>query len=407
MKKILVIITGSIAAYKSLDLVRDLQKKSYQVKVVLTKSAQEFVTKLLVNSLVGKENVYTELFDESDTMTHISLSREADLVVVAPATANFIAKMANGYCDDLASTVISACNKNVLVAPAMNEKMWKNAANVENVTKLRKSDKFLIVNPADGVLACGEEGVGKMEDIAIIAQEIEDYFAKSICLAGKTIILTGGGTREAIDSVRYISNSSSGKQAVEIAKSLKKAGGDVRFVAANIAIETGLDEKNVYRVSCADEMLAKVNDLLTEFSSKLQDVVFVSCAAVADYRVKEVSDIKLKKEKNDELDLKLVKNVDILSTVAHLEKRPGIVIGFAAEDGEALIENAKSKLSKKNCDLIVANDIKGGEIFGSDQSDAYFVTKDGALNLGRLNKKEVAEKLVAQIKHIYQSKYAE
>ena len=209
MKKILVIITGSIAAYKALDLVRDLQKKSYQVKVVLTKSAQEFVTKLLVNSLVGDKNVYTELFDENDTMTHISLSREVDLAVVAPATANFIAKMANGYCDDLASTVISACDKDILIAPAMNEKMWKSSANIDNIAKLRKSDKFSFIGPVSGVLACKEEGVGKMEETDAILVKIEESFTNSLRLAGKTVILTGGGTREAIDSVRYISNSSS------------------------------------------------------------------------------------------------------------------------------------------------------------------------------------------------------
>ncbi len=398
-KKILVIITGSIAAYKTVDLVRNLQKKSYEVKVILTAAAQQFVTKLLVNSLVGESNVYTELFDEDDTMTHISLSRGVDLVLVAPASADFIAKMANGYCDDLASTVVSASNKDIMVAPAMNEKMWKNEANLQNIKKLQQSSKVLLINPIEDVLACGEEGVGKMENIAIIEQRIEEYFDDSISLKGKTVILTGGGTREAIDSVRYIGNSSSGKQALEIAKMAKKAGADVRLVAANISLDIELEKNKIYRVTSADEMFNQVNDLLDESKDNLENVIFISCAAVADYRAKEISDIKIKKDQNDEFEIKLVKNVDILSEIANGPNRPGMVVGFAAEDGENLLENAKNKLIKKNCDMILANDIKGGDIFGSDRSSAFLITKDEAVELGNLTKKEVADQLVKYIAH--------
>ena len=396
-KKILIIITGSIAAYKSVSLIRNLEKKSYQVKVILTQSAQKFITRLLVTSLIGEENVYTQLFDENETMSHINLSRQSDLVLVAPASANFIAKMANGYCDDLASTVVAACDKKIMIAPAMNEKMWQNSANIENITKLKKSDKFLIINPVEDILACKEKGIGKMQDPDVILTKIDEYFTKSSQLKGKVVILTGGGTREAIDSVRYIGNNSSGKQAIALCNSLKNHGADVTFVAANISHEIDLADNKIHRVESCDQMLHKVNELIANFHNNLENLIFVSCAAVADYKTKVISDMKIKKGEEDEISLKLVKNIDILKNISNSSNRPKIVVGFAAEDGENLIENAKNKLAKKNCDLIVANDIKKGEIFGSSMSKAYLVTKDKIVSLENLTKKEVADQITTKI----------
>lgn len=396
-KKILVIITGSIAAYKSVSLIRNLEKKSYQVKVILTRSAQKFITKLLVTSLIGEENVYTQLFDEKEGMSHINLSRQSDLVIIAPSSADFIAKIANGYCDDLASTVVAACDKKVMIAPAMNEKMWRNSANIENIAKLKKSDKFLIINPVEDVLACKEKGVGKMEDPDIILAQIDEYFTKSSQLKGKTVILTGGGTREAIDSVRYISNNSSGKQALALCDSLKSYGANVIFVAANISCEINLPDDQIHQVKSCDEMLSVVNELISTFQVGLDNLIFISCAAVADYKTKTISDVKIKKGEEDEISIKLVKNIDILKTVGNSVSRPKIVVGFAAEDSENILENAKNKLAAKKCDLIVANDIKKGKIFDSLTSEAHLITKNQVISLENLSKKEVANQVVKKI----------
>lgn len=389
-KKILLIITGSIAAYKAVDLMRLLQKKSFEVSVILTKAAQEFVTPLLVSS-IAKHKIYTELFsaDDVDGMTHIKLSRDHDLIVVAPASADFIAKMANGYADDLASTVISAANKKIMIAPAMNEKMWENAATQKNIATLAESG-VAMVDPAIDALACGEVGVGKMREPVEIAATIEEFFANQNKLAGKKIILTGGGTREYIDPVRFIGNDSSGKQAIALVKTLTEMGADVEFIAANIFMRIPLPVNKVTHVKSADEMFAAVKKLLPAAHT------FIGCAAVSDYKVKNISPQKIKKEKAENLTLELIKNEDILDFVGHAPNRPALVVGFAAES-ENLLKNAQEKLNKKNCDLIIANDIEGGAIFGAASSKAYLVEKNTTQDLGKISKDELAKIIAKKI----------
>lgn len=389
-KKILLIITGSVAAYKAVDLVRLLQKKSYDVSCILTKAAQEFVTPLLVSS-IAKNKIYTELFspDDVDGMTHIKLSRDNDLILVAPASADFIAKMANGYADDLASTVILAANKKIIIAPAMNEKMWQNDATKRNLFHLEQSGTS-IIEPVSDVLACGEVGVGKMQEPAEIAKEVEDFFAHQNKLAGKKILITGGGTREYIDPVRYIGNDSSGRQALALVKVLSEMGADIEFVAANIFMKIPLAQNKITHIKSADEMFEAVKNKIAQ-----QDV-FIGCAAVSDYKVQAISKTKLKKEANSNLTLNLEKNQDILDFVGHAPNRPRLVIGFAAE-GENIVQNAQDKLTRKNCDFIIANDIENGSIFGSKATKAYLVEKNSSTDLGKISKNELAKIIAKKI----------
>lgn len=388
-KKILLIITGSIASYKAVELIRLLQKKSFEISVILTKAAQEFITPLLVSS-IAKNKIYTELFDDGDDgMTHIKLSRDHDLIVVAPASADFIAKIVNGYADDLASTVIAASDKKIMVAPAMNEKMWLNQANLDNIGKLYERG-VIMASPATDALACGEVGIGKMQEPTEIAAKIDDYFHNSQRLKGIKILLTGGGTREMIDSVRFIGNSSSGKQAIHLAETLSQMGATVDFIAANINLPTPVIRERFYAVTSTDEMLNKVKEKLPNSN------VFIGCAAVSDYKVKNPTQTKIKKENQENLTLELVKNVDILDYVGNSPSRPALVIGFAAES-ENLTMFARDKLKRKNCDLILANDVDGGKIFGSDKSHALLIGKDFTEDLGKIKKREIAKILANKI----------
>jgi phosphopantothenoylcysteine decarboxylase/phosphopantothenate--cysteine ligase len=393
MKKILLIITGSVAAYKSMDLIRCLKKKSYDVNCVLTKSACEFITPLLASSLSGNKT-YTDLFSHETEveMGHINLSRQADLIVVAPATADFIAKMANGYGDDLASNVILAANKKIIIAPAMNEKMWQNQATQTNLTALLESG-IAIVEPEVDILACGEYGVGKMNAPEKICEKIDDFFTNQNLLQGKKILITGGSTIEPIDPVRFIGNHSSGKQAIAIAKTLDEMGADVTFIAGNIRETIPLKKEKIIIVKTAEEMFFAVKNNLS------QNQVFISCAAVADFKVKNIADEKIKKS-DQNLTIELEKNPDILEFVGTSSNRPALVIGFAAES-ENLIVNARKKLQKKNCDLIVANDIEGGKIFGSNQTKAYFVSKNDIDDFGVISKQELADRIGNFIRNMF------
>lgn len=389
-KKILLIITGSIAAYKSMDLIRSLVKKNFDVTPILTKGAQEFVTPLLASSLSGNK-AFDDLFNAEDEsqMGHINLSRQADLIVIAPASANFIAKMADGRADDLALATILAANKKIFLAPAMNEKMWDNKITKDNLDKL-KAANIKIIDPETDTLACGEHGKGKMADVEKILEKIENFFQNKDLLKGKNILITGGATFEPIDPVRFIGNNSSGIQAIKIAQILHEMGAQVTFISGNIKQEILLPQKEIIKVKTAEEMFDAVKNNLNE-----QDV-FIACAAVADFKVKDFSKQKIKKTDGENPTLTLEKNPDILDFVGNNEKRPKLVIGFAAES-ENLIENAKAKLQKKNCDLIVANDIEGGEIFGSNQTKVNFVTTEKIEKLGKISKEELAENLAAKI----------
>ena len=390
MKKILLVITGSVAAYKSMDLLRLLKKKSYDVTCILTESAQQFITPLLVSSLSGNKT-HTEIFSDEDAsgISHIQLSRQADLIVVAPATADFIAKLANGYASDLASSVILAANKKIILAPAMNEKMWDNLQTQKNLQTLVESG-VAVVDPEADILACGELGVGKMAAPEKICEKICDFFANQNRLKGRRILITGGSTIEPIDPVRFIGNHSSGKQAIEIAKVLNEMGADVTLVAGNIRETIFLPKEKIIRVKTAEEMFEAVKSNL----AKTQ--VFIGCAAVADFKVKNFSAQKIKKNSEKNLTIELEKNPDILEFVGNSKNRPELVIGFAAEDLD-LEKYAREKLVKKNCDLIVANDIEAGEIFGSSKTKAIFVGKNKSENLGEISKSELAKLLAEKI----------
>ncbi len=395
-RKILLIITGSVAAYKSLDLIRLLQKKSYQVTVVMTKAAAEFITPLLV-SAISQNKVYDNLFSTADEieMGHIKLSRQNDLILVAPCSADFIAKIASGYADDLASTIISATNKKVLIAPAMNEKMFNSANNQKNLTKLAEIG-IKIIEPETDILACGEYGIGKMSAPENIFKAVEEYFDYQNLLQGKKILITGGATYEPIDPVRFIGNYSSGMQATEIARVMDEMGGDVTLIAANIKfggqdLVAPLKKEKIIALKTANEMFEKCQELIAKTD------IFIACAAVADYKAETISKDKIKKNNSSNLSLKLVKNIDILKQIGNGKNRPKIVVGFAAESKD-LIKYAKEKLKSKNCDLIIANDIKSGAIFGNHQTDAYLIDKTLKVEkLGKISKAKLAEILAIKL----------
>lgn len=386
MKNILLIITGSIASYKAADLVRICKKKSYNVTCVLTPSAQKFVTPLLISSISGNK-CYTELFEDNDKeMSHISLSRAADAIIIAPATANFLAKIANGVADDLASSIILASDKKFFFAPAMNEKMLFNQNTQENINKILNNGNYLIDVTTD-ILACLEYGEGKMASVETIFEKIENYLTYKDSLKGVNITITGGATYEPIDPVRFIGNYSSGKQSIYIARKLFEAGANVKFITSNINHQINLP--NVIKVRNSDEMYLAVKD-------NLNCDIFIGCAAVSDYKIKNYSNNKIKKNKEEKFILELERTVDILDFVGNNKKRPKIVIGFAAE-GENIENYAKDKLIKKNCDFIIANDIKNGQIFNSEISNALIIKKDSIKSLGEVTKKDVAENIYKEI----------
>ncbi len=385
-KKILLIITGSIACYKSIELIRLLKKKSFEVNCVLTNGAKEFITPLLVSAISGTKT-FDQLFsvDDEISMGHINLSRQHDLIVIAPASADFIAKIANGYGDDLASATILASDKKTIFAPAMNEKMWLNDITQKNISKILQNN-FAMVEPEKDVLACGEEGYGKMASPEKIVVEIENFFKNQNILAGKNILITAGSTIEPIDPIRFIGNKSSGKQALAIAKILSEMGANVKIIASNLTQEIKTSVKSTIFVNTAQEMFEAVKSSLDSID------VFVGCSAVADYRVKNYSSQKIKKSNFQNLTLELEKNPDILEFVGTASNRPALVIGFCAES-ENLLENAKQKLINKNCDLIVANDIENGKIFGSDFTSAFFVEKNQHSDLFNGTKAQLAQNL--------------
>ncbi|MDC3069291.1 bifunctional phosphopantothenoylcysteine decarboxylase/phosphopantothenate--cysteine ligase CoaBC [Candidatus Pelagibacter sp.] len=387
--KILLIICGGIAAYKSLEIIRLLKKNSVSIKTILTKSGTEFVTPLSITSL-SQSKVYQDLFSIEDEaeMDHISLSRWADLILIAPATANTISKLANGNSDDLASTVALASNKKIFIAPAMNVRMWEHQSTKQNIAKL-KTYKYELIGPEIGDMACGEYGEGKMTEPKEIVNKIKIYL-KNLKVKNKLkAIVTAGPTREYIDPVRYISNKSSGKQGYEIAKSLLKNGFETTLISGPTNLEISNDI-NLIKVETAEEM----------FQSTLKSLpadVAIFSAAVCDYKVKKTSKIKIKKQ--DEINLELEKNVDILDYVSnHNSLRPKLVVGFAAETND--LENyAKKKLGEKNCDWIVANDVSNGTIgFDSDFNEVSIFFKNKNRDKLKYNSKsEVSDELVGKI----------
>lgn len=394
-KRILLIIGGGIAAYKALDLIRRLQDRGARVRAILTRAGTEFVTPLSVGSLTG-DKVFQDLFsltDEND-MGHIELSRDADLLVVAPATADLMGKMANGHANDLASTALLATDKRVLLAPAMNVRMWLNPATQRNLATLR-ADGVSVVGPNDGSMACGEFGPGRMAEVPEIIAAIEALIAGPTAgrpLAGRHVVVTSGPTREAIDPVRYISNHSSGKQGHAIARAAAAAGATVTLVTGPVALPDPAGVTTVH-VESARQMLAAVE-------AALPADIAVFAAAVADWRVADIAAGKIKKGAGGPPTLAFVENPDILATIARRKDgRPGLVVGFAAETDDVL-GNARAKLTRKGCDLIVANDVSAGtDTFGGDSNLVHIVTSDGLETWERQSKDAVAEALISLLAH--------
>ncbi len=388
-KKILLIICGGISAYKCLEIIRGLKKNNAQIKTILTKSAKEFVTPLSISSL-SQEKVYEDLFsvENESEMDHISLSRWADLILVAPATANTISKLSYGLADDLASTVILASNKKIYLVPAMNVRMWEHPSTKENLNKLQNYG-YKIIGPEIGDMACGEFGKGKMTEPSEIINEIKEYFRiKEINKKYKALV-TAGPTHEYIDPVRFITNKSSGRQGYEIAKSFRDNGFETTLISGQTNLEpvTGV---NFIKVKTAEEMYNEtLNNLPTD--------VAIFSAAVSDYKVKNYENEKIKKKEN--LNLNLIKNIDILSNISkHNSLRPRLTIGFAAETNN-LQKHSLKKLDEKNCDWIVANDVSDNSI-GFDSEDnqvSIFYKNKTSETLNKMSKSLIAKELVNRV----------
>ena len=389
-KKILIIITGGIAAYKTLDLIRKLSKFNCEIKTILTKSGKEFVTPLSITSL-SKNKVYTDLFsvENESEMDHISLSRWSDLIIVAPASSNFLTKISNGFSDDLASTVIKASDKKVFLCPAMNVRMWEHVSNKQSINTL-KSYGYRILGPEIGEMACGEFGEGKMLEVDEIINQLEIYFKQISKNKKLKAIVTAGPTQELIDPVRFITNRSSGKQGYEIANSLVENGFDTTLISGPTNLEPN-DNLKLIKVKTGEEMHKKTMELLP------CDLAIFT-AAVSDFKIKKFNKEKIKKNKDQSFDLDL--NPDILQLVSKSNKKPKFVVGFAAES-ENLFDNARSKLEKKGCDLIVANDVSNNEIgFESDFNEVHLFYKDKNINDEKIPKNfksVIADEIIKKI----------
>ncbi len=390
-KKILLIICGGISAYKSLELIRLLKKQDVEIKTILTKSAKEFVTPLSVASL-SQGKVYDDLFNAENEaeMDHISLSRWADVILVVPTTANTISKLSAGSSDDLASTVILASDKDVFLTPAMNVRMWEHPSTKQNLNQL-KSYGYKIIGPEIGDMACGEFGEGKMTEPKDIFQTIEAYFSELNKNQKLKALVTAGPTNEYIDPVRFITNKSSGKQGYALAKSLAKRGFQTTLISGptNLQIDSNI---NLIKVETANEMFKATQENLPA------DVAIFS-AAVADFKIKEKKNEKMKKQKY--LNLELEKNIDILNYVSkHNSLRPKLVIGFAAETNN-IQENAQKKLVEKNCDWIIANDVSNNSIgFDSDFNEVSIFYKDKQIKNEKLamkKKSEISEEITDRV----------
>ncbi len=381
-KTVLIGITGGIAAYKICELIRMYKRQNSNVRVICTPNALNFVTKLTLQNLSQNE-VGIDEFDIPDYKPeHISYADEADIMVIAPATANTIGKIANGICDNLLTSVVCAFKKPVLIAPAMNCNMWQNAAVQENIEKLRKYG-FEIIEPETGFLACGTEGVGRLCGLDKIFDKTVEVLNSKKKLAGKKIVITAGGTIEDIDPVRYISNYSSGKMGIALADCAFEQGADVVLISS-------VDVKRNYKVVRVKSALDMQNAVNAEFESA--DCVIMA-AAVADYRVKNISEQKMKKTADDEISIKLIKNPDILKEISS-KKTTQIVVGFCAES-ENLLQNAEEKILKKGCDYLIANDISRSDIgFSSDYNEVTIFNQTGIVKkLERSDKYSIAKEI--------------
>ena len=388
MRSILLIIGGGISAYKSLELIRLLAMRGIKARAILTQAGAQFITPLSVSALTG-EKVFDDLFSLTDEaeMGHIQLSRSADLVVVAPATADLMAKMANGLANDLASTALLATDKKVLMAPAMNVRMWESASVRRNRALLEK-DGVLFVGPNDGEMACGEYGPGRMAEPLEIVAAIEKAFGASGPLHGMKALVTAGPTREPVDPVRFLGNHSSGKQGYAIAEALARAGADTTLISGPVELAAPGGVK-LTRVITAQEML-------TACEAALPADVLVMAAAVADWRPDIAANSKIKKSADRVVPLiKLVENPDILATIAQGPRRPRLVIGFAAETDD-VVANAVAKRARKGADWIIANDVSG-DVMGGDRNRIHLISESGMEDWPDMTKTEVGARLAERI----------
>ena len=387
-KSVLLIIGGGIAAYKSLDLIRRLAERGVRTRAILTKAGAEFVTPLSVSALSG-EKVFQDIFSLTDEaeMGHIELSRSADLVVVAPATADLMGKLASGLASDLASTALLATDKKILMAPAMNVRMWQSPSVARSFAQLKK-DGVLFVGPNDGEMACGEFGPGRMAEPLEIAAAIEQALGEKGPLAGLRALVTAGPTREPVDPVRFLANQSSGKQGYAIADALARAGSETTLISGPVSLSSP-DGVNVMRVTTAREMLAACEACLPAD-------VLVMAAAVADWRPDIAANSKIKKSTDRVVPLiKLVENPDILATLARHALRPRLVIGFAAETDD-VVENAILKRARKGADWIIANDVSG-DVMGGERNRVHLISAAGVEDWPDMTKTEVGARLAARI----------
>jgi len=386
-KRVLLGVSGSIAAYKSPDIVRKLQDLGAEVKVIVTDGGREFVSERSLQT-ISKNKVHSNLWDKEAelAMGHIELAKWSDVIIIAPASANTIAKLCHGRADDLLSTVILATGAKIMLAPAMNQKMFASSAMKDNMKLLMKRGMF-IIEPGFGVQACGDVGEGRLAEPSDIAKQAADLFTSSL-LSGRKVLITLGGTKESIDPVRYISNHSSGKMGMALAHACIQAGAKTTLIAGSISIDIEKRAEIIHVVSAEDMYKAVMREIDSHD-------LFISCAAVADFKPKKVSKNKIKKNGNSMI-IELIENKDILSNVCQLNKKP-ISIGFAAET-ENHIENAKNKLKNKKCDAILLNDISRTEIgLNSDENEIHFITRNKCEKIDKNTKQIVAEKIINKV----------
>lgn len=395
-KRIVVGVSGGIAAYKACDLVSKLSKKDYEVKVILTKHAEKFVSKLTFEALCHNY-VETDLFDESneDPIAHITLAKWADLMIIVPATANIIAKVTHGISDDLLSTTFLACNKHKMICPAMNTQMYENPITQKNIQAC-KDLGYQILDPVVGHLACNDTGRGKMIEPADIVEAIDNYFNTSNKLSGKTVLISAGPTQEAMDPVRFISNHSSGKQGYAIAKAAKAMGANVILVSGPVQLEK-IEGIQTIDVTSALDMFEAIKQ-----NADKADYIIMA-AAVSDYRPENIAEHKIKKS-DDKIEMTFVKNPDILAYLGQCKTKKQIICGFAMETQD-LDKNAKEKLEKKNCDMLIANNLfVSGAGFQTDTNIVSLLTKDSIEHLPKLSKEELGQKILETMMKIEEGK---
>ena len=387
-KRILLCVTGGIAAYKTAELTRLFKKNGAEVRIIMTQSAQEFVTPLTLQAVSGNQIHYSLLDEEAELgMGHIELAKWADVILIAPCTAESLARLAQGRANDLMSAVILASDAQLFIAPAMNVKMWEDKVTQKNLETLKLKD-VLFIGPDSGEQACGDIGEGRMSEPDFIALQIAKSFTSSV-FNGKKILITAGPTKEAIDPVRYLTNNSSGKMGYALAEVAYLSGAEVNLISGPVNIKP-IEGVKLININTADEMLNEVKALITNMD------IFIGCAAVADFKPVDFHKSKIKKDHNDEMSLKLIKNPDILQYASdHMKEK--LVIGFSAET-DNVIENAKTKLLKKNLNMIICNDVSNKDIgFDSDDNEVHLITHDDVVKLTKTSKLKIAKQIIKSI----------